>query len=401
MIEDNQIYSNSDEGVYIEDGGSSSDYVLLENNTIRDHLTKAGVNIGGASYISIGGSLGTSNTIHDNYAGIGFNSGLLGSGDVDILSNQIYRNDLGGIGIDDENSGAILIDGNDIFQNTQGGIGIRNTCNLTISNNDIFINGRGGIHTGTDLEGGEVFNDVPGLLTVQIFKNKVRNNGGSGYGGGIDVRHASGSIYNNLVYENHRGGIRFGEFITEIINNTSVDNGSSLFGGGIIYDDLAGAVNAPPDSSLKDADSFPAPVIRNNICAFDERAGIRLGYMPGGTDIYECPDNTALYFGNRYRDFNLLYLNNQTTYDCKWGETYPDKRCVNRNYGGCGFIDATSWTVINPNDIMADPLFKDRPNDNYRLQKTSEGDPATSPGVGSGLGGVDMGAYGGPDALDW
>jgi hypothetical protein len=267
-----------------------------------------------------------------------------------------------------------------------GGIGIRNACDLLITRNEIRDNGRGGIHTGSDAAGGGEFYGTLGFAVLTIQQNKVHNNGSSNHGGGIDVRHASGTIYNNLVYENHRGGIRFGDYVTAIVNNTVVQNGQSGLGGGITYDDLAGAVNDPA------AGNPPGPLnITNNISVYNEKAGIRA-----------CFTNTL---GAEERDYNLVYANNGT------GETdcgYPDSlimSCTNKQFGGCGGYWNPSpppYILLDgPHNIIADPLFKDMANDDYRLQKVIEGDPFDSPAIGTGVGGADMGVYGGVFPMDW
>jgi hypothetical protein len=226
-----------------------------------------------------------------------------------------------------------------------------------------------------------------GVAVLTIEKNKIHENGQGTWGAGIDVRHVSGTIGNNLIYRNHRGGIRFGwedvldNSITDIYNNTVVNNGTADFGGGIIFDDLAGAVNDPP------AGVPPAPLlIRNNICAYNEKGGIKA-----------CFTNTV---DSEERDYNLVYSNNGT------GETncgYPDslnKRCANKNFGGCGAM----WNPLpppfvimdGPNNIIGDPLFVDIApgQEDYHLQ-------ALSPALNAGDDGFDMGAYGGSDPLDW
>ena len=381
-IDNNDIYNNGQEGIYIMDGGSSSEDVIITHNDIHGHMSKPGINMGGASYVAIGDN----NDLYSNYAGIAFDTTFLSTQPVSITHNNIYGNSQGGIYVRDTMTGQVTISQNDIYQNTMGGIGIRNACDLLITRNEIRDNGRGGIHTGSDVaDGGEFYGSL-GSAILTIRQNKVHNNGGSNYGGGIDVRHASGTIYNNLVYENHRGGIRFGDYMTEIINNTAAENGQSGLGGGIIYDDLAGAVDDQPSGNLVQ----PYPVIRNNIAAHSEKAGMRVGYMP--TESPPCPENLDYDAYGKYWDYNLLYLNNETTYDCNWGETYPDRQCVNKNYGGCGLDD--NWQMINPHDIIADPLFMNMVNDDYRLQ-------GGSPAIGTGVGGVDMGAYGGSYPIDW
>jgi hypothetical protein len=53
-----------------------------------------------------------------------------------------------------------------------------------------------------------------------------------------------------------------------------------------------------------------------------------------------------------------------------------------------------------PNDIVANPLFKDMAGNDYRLQRLSEGDSNDSPAINAGDDGDDMGAYGGTYYID-
>jgi hypothetical protein len=284
-------------------------------------------------------------------------------------------------------SGLVLIKQNKLHDNDRAGIGIqKDYTGIQIVENNIYNNTRGGIHTGV----ANSFKGTNGGAIVLIEKNRVHHNVSASYGGGIDVRHASGVIENNLVYGNSRGGIRFGDYVTEIINNTVANNGQNGVGGGIIYDDLAGAVNAQPGGTLNDSPNFPPdPLIRNNISAFNEKTGLRCG--GNGYGCPENPDYPGDPLGDKYRDFNLLYSNNGTgAYDCRWDASYPDKRCVNKNYGGCG-LDG-SWNKYNPNDIMADPRFGD--GDNIYTLKSD------SPAKNAGDDGNDLGAYGGSDPMD-
>ena len=381
-IDNDDIYNNGEEGLYIMDGGSSSEDVIITHNDIHGHMSKPGINLGGASYVVIG----ESNDIYSNYAGIAFDTTFLSTQPVTITNNNIYGNSQGGIYVRDPVTAQVTISENDIYQNTMGGIGIRNACNLLITRNEIRDNGRGGIHTGSDVADGGGFFGSSGSAVLTIRQNKVHHNGGSNYGGGIDVRHAAGTITNNLVYENYRGGIRFGDHVTAIVNNTTAKNGQNGLGGGIIYDDLAGAVNDPA------AGNPPAPLnITNNISVYNEKAAIRA-----------CFTNTL---GAEERDYNLVYANNGTgDTDCG----YPDSlimSCTNKQFGGCG----GKWNPSPPpyilldgsHNIIANPLFKDMGNDDYRLQKVIEGDPLDSPAVGTGVGGADMGAYGGAYPMDW
>jgi len=410
-IDGNTINNNTKAGILLIDVGSGSGDAIVQNNTINWN-GEAGINIGGASYLTVG----SNNNINNNSTtGITFNMGDVtvdpgapSSQSVTITGNNINNNTYGGIGVIDpiSTTNKVTITGNDVYLNTRGGIGIQDACLLEITENKVRDNIRGGIHTGDNSADPGGFSGTSGSADLTIKQNKVYDNGASGYGGGIDVRHADGTIYNNMVYDNHRGGIRFGDWIDEIINNTVSDNGNDSgtpgdpdddVGGGIIYDDISAgdAVNATP------AGTPPAPIpVRNNICTHNYRAGIRA-----------CFTNTP---GSEERDYNLAYLNNGTTDDCGWytsgGASYVDDlRCANRQFGGCGAHVPPPLAMEGPHDTIADPLFEDRAADDYRIQSSSPAvdagdtsygnDVSIPPGVGTLT--TDMGAYGGPDGINW
>jgi hypothetical protein len=397
-IENNDIFNNGDGGLVLIDSSTVSPHI--KNNTIHHQVNAAGINIGGASNVTISDG----NDIYANKAGIAFyvanNPNDFGQMDpvtktvssqpVTINGNNLYSNSLAGISIKDGITGAVTITQNNIYSN-RAGIRMQRRCNLTISRNTIRDNTHGGIKTGSNVaDGGGFVSGQIGQAVVTIEKNKIYSNGGGGYGGGVDIRHASGTIYNNLVYKNYKGGIRFGDYVTDIVNNTVVNNGNAT-GAGIVYDDLAGAVNDPPGGALNDSPNFPPyPVIRNNIIAYNETAGLRVG-----GNGFDCPENPGFdspKVGDKYRDYNLLYSNNGTGEDdCWWDAGRPNKQCVNKNYGGCGL---DGWSKVNPNDIIADPLFVDLASDDFTLQPGS-------PAENAGDDGNDMGAYGGIDPLDW
>ena len=397
-IENNEISYNSEDGILLIDVSTVTPHI--KNNNIHHHVNgdEAGINIGGGSNVTIGDN----NDINNNYAGIAFDTGDTNpsSQPVAIEGNLIHDNSYAGITVKDAITGKVTIsEQNDIYLNDRGGISIQNSCELDIIENKIRDNARGGIHTGTHLENGGGFSGSTGSAVLTIKKNKVYDNGASSYGGGIDVRHASGTIYNNLVYDNYRGGIRFGDYITEIIHNTVADNGQSSLGGGIIYDNLAGAVNADPEGTLTDSPNFPpGPLIRNNISAFNVKTGLRVGKNPSG--LTSCPDNPDRddpNLGDKYRDYNLLYSNNGTgATNCGW---YRDSgisyvlilSCAKKQYGACGAGFPKPFAMESPNDIIADPLFVDA---EYRLDNNSLAKTG-------GAGGVEMGAYGGSDPINW
>jgi hypothetical protein len=294
-------------------------------------------------------------------------------GPIIIQRNNVYGNKYAGIRQQDyvPNPRLMTIAENNVYQNGWGGIRINpldlSTYVLDIVKNNVTANGRGGITTG-------VPSSRPNI-TLNIRQNKVCKNTDTTYGGGIDVRQPAGTIENNLVFGTHRGGIRFGDNITKIKNNTVVSNGkpNGTRGGGIIYTDQVGTeVTDPPTGNP------PAPLlIRNNISAYNKKAGIRA-----------CFDNTGL-----ERDYNLVYLNNAVADDCGWytfgGVSYVDDlRCANMQFGGCGAHVPRPLEMDGPHDIIADPLFVNMDDDNYHLQDLS-------PGKDAGDDGSDMGCYGG------
>jgi hypothetical protein len=397
-IDNNVIEANGsghpNAGIDIESVASAT----ITRNIIRNN-GKAGIAINPGTVaqnqnLTIGGSLAEGNEIYSNdWAGISF-GGRQGPvyGTFTIQGNNIYSNARGGIFLKSRVNGKITVSQNEIHDNTRGGLAVKDNCELEITKNNIRNNGRGGIHTG---EGNNFAGTLGGAL-LTIRQNEIHHHQNATRGGGIDVRHASGAIENNLVYRNSRGGIRFGDYISEIKNNTVVNNGDETQdrGGGIIYDDPAiGTLNDPPDGTLKDSPNYPYPLIRNNITAYNEKAGLRVG-----GNGYDCPDN-PVYSGDavNYRDYNLLYANypwndvfsRPNPEDCGW-PGLNDMSCTKQQYGGCGAYFDSGIVLDNPNDVMANPLFQDMASDNYNL---------TSPLGYPGDDGSQRGAYGGDDPL--
>jgi hypothetical protein len=345
----NEIYLNNMGGINIDYSGSTN---TIQQSTIRDNLF-GGIRVASAASVTV-----QDNNIYGNGYG-GINNEAINT--LSVTGNQIYDNGYGGINI---KSGTGTITQNTIEQNQRGGIAIKAPCTFEITNNGIHDNLRGGIHTGDDSAGGG-YTGVPGDAHLTIKKNKIYGNGPTGYGGGVDVRHADGVINNNLVYDNHRAGIRFGDWIDEIVNNTVVGNGTNatLPGAGIVYDDLAGAVNAGPGGCA--TTDIP---IKNNICTNNEKAGIRIKICPNA-----CPNN---------RDYNLLCRNHGISTDT----------CIAPPYY-CEYMQLY-MCPRNGNEIFANPLFVNAASDDYHLQ-------GTSPAKNAGDDLTDMGAYGGSDPIAW
>ncbi len=396
----NTIQGNRRAGVLLIDTDSVSPHI--SGNIIHDN-GQAGINIGGASTLTIG----VGNEIYSNgVAGIAFfvfrNSlipGFASSEPVIITGNSIYGNAKAGIAVIDQATGTITIDGNEIYENTRSGIAFFANCNAIITDNHIHTHsGAAGIFTG-DWSGTYPPDPDNPPTTAQYFRASgpvnltIRRNIIHGNRSGMRLDHASGVITNNLVYGNSRSGIRYSGNsvdpyfpfsapwgITEISNNTVVDNGSFVTefgenrGAGIVYDDIS--VRVDPDTGL-DRNFYDRPVwtdaqdprvIKNNIAAWNMKAGIR--------DTV-CSD---------LRDYNLYYSNNGklTFVPAQTGG------CAHREESQTGPPNFTG----NPNEIFADPLFVDHAGGNYHLQ-------AGSPASDAGDDGNDMGAYGGTDPITW
>jgi parallel beta-helix repeat protein len=392
-IENNTIQGNRRAGMLLIDTDSVSPHIT--GNFIHDN-GQAGINIGGASTLTIGAG----NDIYSNgLAGIAFfvfrNSHVAGwasSEPVTITGNSIYGNTKAGIAILDSVTGTVTIDHNDIYENTRSGIAMFAGCTAVITANHIYNHsGAAGIFTG-DWSGTYPPDPDNPPTTVQFFTASgpanltIRRNIIYGNRAGMRLDHASGVISNNLVYDNARSGIRFSGNtispyypfnapwgITEISSNTVADNGSFVTefgenrGGGIIYDDIS--ITTDPDTGLA-RNFFDRPiwndaqdprVIKNNIAAWNMKAGIRDA---------TCSD---------LRDYNLYYSNNTKL-------TF-----VPAQTGGCVQGSPPNFTG-NPDEIFANPLFVDHAGRDYHLQPGS-------PGTGAGDDGNDMGAYGGSDPI--
>ncbi|MDH3974301.1 MAG: right-handed parallel beta-helix repeat-containing protein [Deltaproteobacteria bacterium] len=373
LIENNSFHDN---GIAVYAKNTLA--VTIKNNTMNNQFFGCAVRAGENDEVIV------RNNIMDNNANCGFT--LFQSSiavNLIIENNHISNNGFAGIRLDNTGTTGV-VRGNRITQNARAGIVITSEMTLEIMDNEIDHNIRGGIHTGLDLNNGGGFIGIPGQLHLTVRGNKVHNNGQAPMGGGIDVRHASGTIENNLVYKNSMGGIRFGDWIGAINHNTVVGNGMSGMGGGIIFDDLHGAVGeVPPQGSPTEA----IPII-NNIIADNTNAGINAGtrYSGGGT----C------YMWAGFRQYNLLSGNNGAAVSCPGFSPWckrPQLAMCNENTG----------------EIFASPTFVDGANDDYRLQDLSpavdSGDPAfpddaaLPPGVGTPA--VDMGAYGGQYGINW
>jgi parallel beta-helix repeat protein len=246
--------------------------------------------------------------------------------------------------------------------------------------------------------------------------------------------HASGTIENNLVYENDYAGIRVGDGVLSgmtISHNTVVDNGGgttperSGAGGGIVYHDGYAQDGSTPCYYCRPYGTIPSNInVKDNVIAYSAKPA-----FPG----MGLPNTAAV-----ERDYNLIYSNSQAAWFMSADCGYPDFTgsidfiCVNGQYGfgenvsfytdqgnanciaslnpypccedlGKGTcLGDGKLKLVAPNDILADPLFENRANDDYRLKVLSPGSGCASDESNPGYcDGSDRGAWGGSYPIDW
>jgi hypothetical protein len=380
VIENNDFQNNQ-----IAVRAEKMDSLTIKNNDMYNQLLYCAIRAENIHVVNIEG-----NEIHDNTrCGARIWNSTFSNPVLDIRNNNIYNSGFGGLVLEDAGSHG-TISGNHIYQNGLGGILIVSAMSLDIINNEIDHNLRGGIHTGgLPPSSPAFFSGALGSAVLTIRGNKVHHNGQGTMGGGLDVRHASGRIENNLIYKNSMGGIRYGDKVRAIIHNTVVANGRSGKGAGIAYDDPTINPDDPINRDPKGSPTKPVAQIENNILSLNVKAGINAGTLWSGGAT--CPDHVG------FRQYNLYYKNNGVTSAACTLAPPP-------------YVSRPQLALCNPNtgEWFCSPGFRDEANDDYRLLATSKavdaGDPAfpndiIPPGMGTSR--VDIGAYGGPNAITW
>jgi parallel beta-helix repeat protein len=384
IVRGNNFHANGVSGggtkMYAElhfEKSSDARYVLIQDNLLHDNTVSGGISFdeSGDDTVYI-----TGNEIYNNpYAGIHIGtyndgSGTTHTGRITISGEEEFT--FGGVSYSASNNPGKP---NKIYSNGRGGVTTGVGVTMDIIKNEIFNNGWGGIHTGFEepVSGEYTWPSAYGSAVLTIRKNKIYGNGAGtdDAGGGIDVMYASGTIANNVVYENKYSGIRVGDgHLTEISHNTVADNGGGstperpIVGGGIVYHDGYAGDGTTPCYYCRPHGTIPWNIdVTDNVIAYTAKAALRgMGFTSTGE-----------------RDYNLLYANNMdpggwvTSPDCSTSTW----RCYLAQYG----FYATGPLL---NDLFDDPVFLNRADDDYYLD-------SSSPGIGWASDGTEMGAWGG------
>lgn len=331
-------------GVTLE-GGYPSDYSkrnILVNETIingeknkgsvvsmADGSTLDGFTVINGSRDELGDKSGTRAGIYNNMV-----SSI-------IVNNTIKNNEPVGVYFNGSKS---VVRNNIIMNSTEAGIFLEKSSDLTIVGNVIKNNNFAGISAGDKPE-----NKPNSKLDVR--NNRIHGNGKAG----IDAASATGTFYNNVIYKNSDSGIRCVASPVDITNNTVVENARA---------------------GIKIIDPDALPIIKNNIIAYNEEAGIS---SPKGGYTH-----------------NLLFSNFFV------GDCDPDYLwCVKNQFGG--YEDEEHYKKTK--NIIANPLFVNIDLDDYHLKGDSPAidagdaeeklnDVNFAPSLGTHTN--DIGAYGGP-----
>lgn len=307
------------------------------------------------------------------------------------ISNNIASYRGGGIVVEDHNP---VIDGNTVNRNESGddGAGLFVIMNndtevqtITITNNTFEGNKSEGDAGGIRLLGakatitGNMFIDNTavadgGGIKASHDKSLIGNNifigNRAGYaGGGLEIDDDASTVTGCIIMNNHAhhgGGVNYHENMvpfkmenTLIANNTASDEGAGInidegqesVGSEFNFVTIVG--NSSPQAGGASFEAGQAVEVTNSIIAFNSGAQVR----------FETVETWEGFF---------------TGYPSGWkyNNVYP-MNIEGMSYSGSG-------------NISADPKFVS--SSDFHLQ-------ATSPSKGTGEGGADMGAYGGPGAL--
>jgi len=195
--------------------------------------------------------------------------------------------------------------------------------------------------------------------------NLFANNSGAGGGGAMHLWRCEATVRNNVIRENfsgeHSGGISLQECNgTTVEKNLILSNSTPNFGGGVT---MSGSENT---------------ILVNNTIINNAAGAGGGGVCIWYSDSTLLLNNIVVGSSAGYGVYSYASSNSVIEYNDVWNNLPAD-------YDG-----------VTPGEgcISADPLFCDPENDNYYLYNTS-------PCVGTGQGGVDIGALGVGCSMDY
>lgn len=217
-IEENQIYGNSQYGIYFYSGATEN--TILNNNIYS--------NIETGIYIkSFNNIIGPGNLIHDNGYGVSFYEPEANGNTV--KENQIYENKKDGVAINYNSQN--IVENNGIYENSGGsGVRIRQGTDNEIKNNEIYDNYYQGIYiyensNYNEISGNNIYNNLwRGIYVAQSNNNEINNNtvtSNNSYGIYLYGISSFNNVYDNTVEGNSRG-----IYLKEAVNNNTFERNS-------------------------------------------------------------------------------------------------------------------------------------------------------------------------------
>ena len=296
-----EIYDNEERGV----SNNSGDFIMYDGKIYNNNggVSNSGTNyIGASSNFTMEGGEIYANVTSDNNGGGGvYSSGVFVMNDGKIYNNKYIAN-------------------TEPYSNISGGGGINNSNKFTMNGGKIYGNY-------SDTHGGGVYNWNYG--TSFIMNDGEIYNNESVYGGGISV----GNNYGPGYWFNSDA-----KFASFTMDGGSIYGNEAEYGGGI-YLMNGGFYQREYEYTQID------PFMGNS----HDTGDYKFTFDPVIISKGEIYDNTAVYGGGIYLDFDEIY-EDETEYEDEWGEGEYYQYYYNYSYT-CyqyyGLLDITGGKIYN------------------------------------------------------